>query len=322
MSEVATIEAKNLQKVEKLTPAIFEQKKITKLIKDVKREVLSLVPDATTDKGRKEVKSLAYKVARSKTTLDTMGKEHVATIKAEAKVVDDCRKLWRDAMDELKTEVLQPVTEYEEKEAARVEAIEQKIARIQDLSRADDGQGYFYTSSELQERKEQLMAIDVDESFQEYEEKAQAQWGYALKSLETLIAGAKAKEEQEAAEAKRMEEERRKAQEERDKRIREEAAEKARQEERDRAEKERQRQEQEVQRKKRLEEQEKAAEERAERQKREDEERRARNTQHRGKVNKAAMQALMKETGIDEPTAKAAVTAIVKGNIPNVTITY
>jgi hypothetical protein len=343
MSDEQSTESKNLQKVERLTPAIFEQKKITKLITDVKREVLSLVPDASTEKGRKEVKSLAYKVARSKTTLDNMGKEHVASIKEQAKEVDTCRKQWRDAMDDLKSSVLAPVTEYEEREAARVEAIEQKLQKIKDLAHADDA-GYFYTAAQLEERKAILMAMEVDASFEEFEEKAHAQWGYALRTLDTLIAGARAKEAEEEAARKAEEERQRKAQEERDQRIREEAAEQARREEREKAERERQQERERIEqaalrekqareqteakaaadeaKRQAQAEQEKADAERKAQAEKDEEERRRRNTQHRGKVNKAAMEALMESAGLDEAAAKKAVTAIVKGQVPAVSITY
>lgn len=304
MTEATVNESKQLAKVERLTPAVFESKKISKLVKDVTREVLSLVPDASTEKGRKEVKSLAYKVSRTKTTLDNMGKEHVAEIKAKAKVIDECRKTWRDAMDELKETVLQPVTEYEEREEKRVGEITARIDRIRSLAQADDGEGHFYTSEELRSRRDELHAIDVDDSFAEFSEKAAAQWGYAAKTIETLIAGAEA---QEAADAE--EEKRRKKQEEEDRAAEQKAiAKKAAAEERAKIEREQQ--------------QKKEAQEREEKARKEEEEKRARNKQHRGKVNREALKALRSVTGLGEEEAKGVIEAIARGQIPNVSISY
>ncbi|NBC49911.1 MAG: hypothetical protein GVY22_18470 [Gammaproteobacteria bacterium] len=77
-------------------------------------------PDITTKAGREAVSSLAYKVARSKTFLDEkLGKPLVADWKAKAKAVDALRKLARDRLDALKAEVRQPLTDYEQAEADR-----------------------------------------------------------------------------------------------------------------------------------------------------------------------------------------------------------
>ena len=63
--------------------------------------------------GRDEIKSLAYKIARSKTTLDNIGKEHVAEIKAKAKAIDNLRAEMRDDLDALKHEIRAPLDEWE-----------------------------------------------------------------------------------------------------------------------------------------------------------------------------------------------------------------
>ena len=311
MTEQAT-EVKNLQKVERLTPAVFEPKKIKKLVADIRREVLSLVPDASTEKGRKEVRSLAYKVSRTKTTLDNMGKDHVAEIKAKAKATDECRKTWRDAMDELRDQVLKPVIEYEQREENRVREIEDRIAHIRSFAQADDGEGRFFTSAELRDRRDQLHALDVDEdTFAEFTEKAHAQWGYVAKTIETLIAGAEAEEakaaEEEALRQKQAEEA--KAAEE--KRIREEAA-----------AQERARIEREQERKRIEEENARMQEEREAEALRAAEQKRIQNKQHRGKVNREIVASLQEHAGITEATAKAVVTAVAKGQIPGMTINY
>lgn len=47
---------------------------IDPIIARIEAEVRSHVPDVTTKRGRDAIASLAYKVARSKTTLDEAGK--------------------------------------------------------------------------------------------------------------------------------------------------------------------------------------------------------------------------------------------------------
>lgn len=47
------------------------------IVKKIKEDAKSIVLDASTAEGRKEIASVAYKIARSKTALDEMGKELV-----------------------------------------------------------------------------------------------------------------------------------------------------------------------------------------------------------------------------------------------------
>ena len=44
------------------------------LLTDIRKQASSLVPDLTTAKGRKEIASVAYAVAQTKTYLDGIGK--------------------------------------------------------------------------------------------------------------------------------------------------------------------------------------------------------------------------------------------------------
>jgi DNA repair exonuclease SbcCD ATPase subunit len=96
----------------------------------IKETVLSHVPVVDTAAGRQDIRSLAFKIAQSKTALDAAGKDLVAGWKAKAKKVDEARKEARDFLDALKAEVRQPLTDFEEAEKAReaAEALEREIA--------------------------------------------------------------------------------------------------------------------------------------------------------------------------------------------------
>lgn len=50
-------------------------------LQKIREEIDGFVPDVTTRKGREAIASIAYKVARSKTALDNVGKELVAELK-------------------------------------------------------------------------------------------------------------------------------------------------------------------------------------------------------------------------------------------------
>ena len=85
----------------------------------IKEELDAFVPDVGTKKGRDAIASMAYRVAKSKTALDNIGKELVADLKDVPKKIDAERKWMRDLLDVWKDEVRKPLTEWEEVEAAR-----------------------------------------------------------------------------------------------------------------------------------------------------------------------------------------------------------
>ncbi|MEY0017771.1 cell envelope biogenesis protein TolA [Providencia rettgeri] len=97
------------------------------IIRKVEQEVNSFIPDVTTVKGRKEIASLAYKVAQSKTYLDGLGKDLVAELKEIPKLIDANRRTVRERFDTLRDKVRQPLTEWEA-EQERIEAEKQRFA--------------------------------------------------------------------------------------------------------------------------------------------------------------------------------------------------
>jgi hypothetical protein len=140
------------------------------LLNAVREKAFELLPaeiDLTTAKGRAEVVSVAHKVARSKTAIDDAGKALVAEYKAIPAKIDATRKRVREELDALKAEVRKPVTEWEEKEAARVQAIRDRIEAIRALSEAkaetaEDIMGWIKT----------VGALEVDETFEELKPEA------------------------------------------------------------------------------------------------------------------------------------------------------
>jgi colicin import membrane protein len=68
-----------LVELETYTPArIFSDEGVAEIFKIIEEKVKDAPQDISTEAGRKEIASLAYKVARSKTTVDNIGKEYVA----------------------------------------------------------------------------------------------------------------------------------------------------------------------------------------------------------------------------------------------------
>lgn len=98
-------------------PEIFSSvQAIETIVEMVRQEVSGHVPDLGTVKGRKAIASLSAKVSKSKVLLDGLGKDLVSDIKQQAKVIDAARKTARDSLDELRDETRKPLTEWEEEQ--------------------------------------------------------------------------------------------------------------------------------------------------------------------------------------------------------------
>ena len=326
MNELITVEKQNI-------PQTFEAGGTDALVQMVKDHVKDLVSDTSTLKGRKEIASMAAKVAKSKTYLDGVGKDYVAELKAKPKAVDAERKRMRDTLDELKETVRKPLTEWEEAENKRVMRHE---ANLEEMKGAGEKARDFWMDVPLQVMVDRFEEIDNQEIGGSWEEYISD----AVKTKEaslTMLSEAIGKRQDYEAEQAELEELRQlKAQQERkdrDEALRREGEEKSRRdaeadvaagiaakenaERRQKEAEERSVREAEhaVQRERdRIE-----AEQNAEKER---EATRERNTQHRGKVHTAAKEALMKELGITEIQAREIINVIKTGRIPYIEINY
>jgi hypothetical protein len=120
-------------------PLLFSPGGLSALLDRIEAEARSMVPNSTTDKGRKTIASMAAKVARSKTYIDGLGKDFVAGLKTQAAVVDAERKHARDRLDVLKEEIRRPLTEWETAEKARVAGHEERLNHLRLLAHGLDG---------------------------------------------------------------------------------------------------------------------------------------------------------------------------------------
>lgn len=115
--------------------ALFKQEGgLDPLIARIAAEVRAHVPDLTTAKGRDAVKSLAYKVARSKTMLDDAGKLLTDEQRKAIGIVDAQRRRLRDQLDALRDEARKPLDDWEAAEAERVAKIKARLARLNEAA--------------------------------------------------------------------------------------------------------------------------------------------------------------------------------------------
>lgn len=160
----------DLIQIETLKPAdVFKPGAVERLILDVEQKVRATIIDASTPGGRKEATSLAFKVTRSKTALDEMGKTFVADLKKAAGVVDADRRIIRDRFDALRDEVRKPVDEYEAAEDARRKGHTDALMRLNTLAQFNA----LPTVAEVSARHDAAIAICIRD-WEEFAQQAEA----------------------------------------------------------------------------------------------------------------------------------------------------
>lgn len=102
-------------------PATFESSYLLNLYQAVEREVTAEVPDITTKEGRARIKSLAAKVASSKTATDTPIRDYLREIKALPKILEANARDNVERYDSLKAQILAPLTEAAKPQAELIE---------------------------------------------------------------------------------------------------------------------------------------------------------------------------------------------------------
>ena len=342
---------------EKLNPVeLFFGDGLEPVLGNIAEQCRSYVFDIESKSGRKDCASLAYKIARSKTTIDDLGKKLLADQKAKIKQGDAQRKKARDFLENLKNEVRQPLTTWEqeqerikEEEARReIERVERIEAAINDIQAHEDKVGLDSTVAEIKQVIKSLSTIEVTENdFQEFTKATQktkddvlsylnevldkrvkyeaeeAERKAEAERLAKIAAEQKAEADRLAAERRAIEEE--KARAEAQKRAEQEAAERKRREEqiaREAAEKAQAENDAAIREAVERIKSDAAEKERQqiekERIEREEAERKAADKRHRAYVKRAAVKELKKVTA----DAEAVFNTIDAGNVPHVSVGY
>lgn len=219
MNQLVIIETKDL------TPAIFsDHAAIDKIVSDIETKVRATPVDISTPKGRKECGALAYKIARSKTALDSMGKELVAGLKAQSSLIDVERaKVW-DRLEALQAEVRKPLTDWEAADERRIAAHQLEIQHIIDLGAFDQERP---SSIAIGARLAELEAPRLARDWQEFSKLRNEAWSATFSKLTVMKAAAIAFEAEQAELERQRTERVAREQKERDDRIAAEAAAKA-----------------------------------------------------------------------------------------------
>lgn len=217
-------ESTDLVVVEKLTPmVVFAPGGVDAVLEKIRNEVRSIHTDISTKAGREAVASLAYKVARSKTALDKMGKELGEDHYKSWKAITAERSRIETELDALRDEVRKPLTDWENAEKQRIADHEQAILSIEGMVAFDVPP----SSADIKYRMGAFLALPPRE-WEEFSKRAATATDATIARLQRMYDDA-AKQEADAAElARHRAEQIAREQKERDDRIAAEAAERAR----------------------------------------------------------------------------------------------
>lgn len=198
-TELATISA-----IQQIVPAEFfkaggSEDILTKLETEVRARAAKL--DISTDFGRKEIASLAYKVARSKTALDKSGKDLTEDIRKQKAAIDAERSKVTERLDALKDEVRKPLTDWEDADKARKAAHEEVLAWMTGF--ADEAERVPHAHSARMLRESIDLVEHRKRDWEEFEVRAEGTRALAVKRLRVCLANAEQREA-EALEAERQ----------------------------------------------------------------------------------------------------------------------
>ena len=343
-----------------MAPAIYVENGLDSFLEKIRAGV-NEVPDLSTAKGRARIASLAAQVSRSKTAVEKPGRDYLKRLKEQPKVVEAELRRFVTECDQLRDEVRRPLTEWEDAEKARTEALQQRLVDLRALADVIDTSGNYLPSADIQARILEAKSVVLDDSWQERAAEAGVAKDSTIQQLEASLVIAQ-KREHEAAELDRLRKEaEEKARLEREENIRREAAEQAkrdaeakaqaeidaaaRRESEARAATERAEREK-IEAQQKAEREAKAAAEKAEQEKNaaiaaerrrqeeaesarlaeqkriaEEEARRAADKEHRRSINRQAISDLI-ESGLTQEMAEKALIAIASGKVSAVSIKY
>lgn len=171
-----------------------------RLYSKILEAVKAHVPDVSSKTGRDAIASLAYKVARTKTTLDNQGKALTEEWRSNTTKVNATRNIIKDRLETLQVTVRQPLTDWEEAEQTRVGGHKARLDALIALSKT----GFGRPTSELRQLLSDAENTETGaQVWQEFAPQAGVAREDAIDTLKRLLATAE-KQEREAAELEQL----------------------------------------------------------------------------------------------------------------------
>lgn len=169
------------------------------VIDKIEAEVKTIDRDISTEAGRANVRSLAFKLAKSKNALDKMGKDLTDEQRAIVNAVNEERRRAWDRMEALQEEIRKPLTDWENAEKDRVAAHE---TGIKYLETADQWE-HPATIEIVNKRLADFTPFYEGRDWQEFRSRADTLYANGLAALNARLAQL-VKAEEEAAEFARL----------------------------------------------------------------------------------------------------------------------
>lgn len=116
---------------------VFRPGGVNAILSQIKAIVAATPTDISTEKGRRAIRSLAFKVAQTKTGLLAMKLQLTQSARAQIKAVNDDGNLIEAELDHLKAQVTAELDEVEQKERRRAEEHEAGIKMLLDYTKIE-----------------------------------------------------------------------------------------------------------------------------------------------------------------------------------------
>lgn len=185
-----------LAKIDNLKPEeVFKPGHMDSLLMAIREEALAEAKllDISTEPKRKALKSLAFRVVKSRTYIEGLHKSYTQAEKKRLATVDAEKRRICEILQGIEDEVRAPLTEWENKEKARVQAHEDAIAAIKE----SPAYGQTETIAELEQR---LVWLDLqrERNWEEWAVAATQAIDDEVERVEGLLAAAKIREAERA----------------------------------------------------------------------------------------------------------------------------
>lgn len=166
------------------------------LLAAIEKEARAAPVVLNTENGRKNIASLAYKIARTKTTVETIGKSLNEEHQKQIDIVNAARKMAWSRFEALQKEIRKPLDDWEKAEKARIAAHDAALKEMECLAVFDTEAPTKPTSADIQARIEKLDK-DLNRNWDEYGTRAARIKRETMDKLAESLLEAQAREEAE-----------------------------------------------------------------------------------------------------------------------------
>lgn len=206
MSELIPLNTNGLNPIE-----VFKPEKVSEILQKIGSEAEKFIQEFGDDVGTKaardQIVSFAFKITKSKTAIDALGKDLVSEWKEKSAAVDKERKRIRDTLDELAEKVRKPVTDWELAEEQRINLHLQSLDALSEIGRYAKESPMLVTIELLEEAQRKSQELYESRDWQDYGDTATLQAAQNAQAFAQAISARKQYEDdQEELKALRLKE--------------------------------------------------------------------------------------------------------------------